>query len=227
MPGTGKPKARRGICRACFGWEAAMRRKLRLCAAVGAGLVMLVVSHAAAAQKPGGILKSYSIDSPASMSIHEEATVFAVRPMMAVMNNLVMYDQNVKQNSMQSIVPDLATSWSWDEETGRKLSFKLRQGIKWHDGKPFTAADVKCTWDLLLGRSNDKLRLNPRKGWYRNLEEVTTNGDYEVTFVLQRPHRKDGRLLVDRHACRAVDRIRFEDAALLLGGCCMRHDEHD
>jgi len=63
----------------------------------------------------------------------------------------------------------------------------LRQGVKWHDGKPFTAADVKCTWDLLLGKANDKLRVNPRKSWYRNLAEVSTNGDYEVTFRLERP----------------------------------------
>ena len=39
----------------------------------------------------------------------------------------------------------------------------------------------------LTGKSSEKLRLNPRKGWYRNLEEVTTNGDYEVTFHLKRP----------------------------------------
>jgi peptide/nickel transport system substrate-binding protein len=63
----------------------------------------------------------------------------------------------------------------------------LRQGVKWHDGKPFTAKDVQCTWDLLLEKSSDKLRLNPLKSWYRNLEEVTTNGDYEVTFHLKRP----------------------------------------
>ena len=56
----------------------------------------------------------------------------------------------------------------------------MRQGVKWHDGKPFTAADVKCTWDLLPGKASEKLRVNPRKAWYRNLEEVTTNGDYEV-----------------------------------------------
>ncbi|HEX9535699.1 MAG TPA: ABC transporter substrate-binding protein, partial [Stellaceae bacterium] len=63
----------------------------------------------------------------------------------------------------------------------------LRQGVKWHDGKPFTAQDVKCTWDLLTGKASDKLRLNPRKSWYSNLEEVTAKGDYEVTFHLQRP----------------------------------------
>ncbi len=78
-----------------------MRHELRLCAAVGAGLVVLVVSQAAAAQKPGGILKSYSIDSPASMSIHEEATVFAVRPMMAVMNNLVTGRQMARRQALQ------------------------------------------------------------------------------------------------------------------------------
>src|SRR4029077_7759140 len=87
---------------------------------------------------------------------------------------------------MQSIVPDIATSWAWSED-GTELSFKLRQGVKWHDGKPFTAADVKCTFDLLLGKANEKLRLNPRKAWYRNLEEVTTKGEDEAIFHLRRP----------------------------------------
>ena len=67
-----------------------------------------------------------------------------------------------------------------------RLTFKLRQCIKWHDGKPFIAADVKCTWDLLLGKSPDKLRLNPRKAWYRNLEDIVPGGDHAVTFVLKR-----------------------------------------
>ena len=106
--------------------------------------------------------------------------------MMGVFNNLVMFDQHVKQNSLESIVPDLATSWSWNEE-GTELTFPLRQGVTWHDGKPFTAKDVQCTWDMLTGKSSEKLRVNPRKSWYRNLAAVTTNGDYEVTFHLNRP----------------------------------------
>jgi len=63
----------------------------------------------------------------------------------------------------------------------------LHQGVRRHDGRPFTAKNVQCTWDLLLGRSNETLRLNPHKSWYRNLEEVTQNGDFEVTFHLKRP----------------------------------------
>ena len=107
------------------------------------------------------------------MSILEESTRAAEEPMMAVFNNLVMYDQHVAQNSLESIVPDLATSWEWSED-GKELTFPLHQGVKWHDGKPFTAADVKCTWDLLMGLGSDKLRVNPRKSWYDNVEEVTT-----------------------------------------------------
>jgi peptide/nickel transport system substrate-binding protein len=102
------------------------------------------------------------------------------------MNNLVVYDQHVALNSLSSIVPDLATKWEWSED-GKELTFPLRQGVKWHDGKPFTAADVKCTWDLLMETGGDKLRINPRKSWYSNVAEVTPRGDYEVTFRLKRP----------------------------------------
>ena len=68
------------------------------------------------AQKAGGILKISFFDNPASMSLLEEATGAALRPMMGVFNNLVMYDQQAAQNSPQSIVPDLATSWAWSED---------------------------------------------------------------------------------------------------------------
>src|SRR6516225_2750700 len=125
-------------------------------------------------------------DSPPSMSILEEVTLLTRLTMMGVFNNLVMFDQHVKQVSLQSIVPDLASSWTWNED-GTALTFALRQGVKWHDGKPLTAKDVQCTWDLLLEKSSDKLRVNPLKSNYRNLEEVSTNGDYEVTFHLKRP----------------------------------------
>ena len=81
-------------------------------------------------------------DSPASMSIHEESTIVAEGPMMAVFNNLVMFDQHIAQNRFDTIRPELATSWSWNE-AGTTLTVKLREGVKWHDGKPFTAADVK------------------------------------------------------------------------------------
>jgi peptide/nickel transport system substrate-binding protein len=154
---------------------------------VAGGLVLAAfAADAALAEKPGGILKIYHRDSPASMSILEESTLSTVLPVMGVFNNLVLYDQHVPQNSQQSIVPELATGWSWSEDQMR-LTFELRKDVKWHDGKPFTARDVQCTWDMLTGKSSVKLRINPRRSWYNNLEEVATNGDFEATFVLKRP----------------------------------------
>jgi len=97
-----------------------------------------------------------------------------------------MYDQHVAQNSLQSIIPDLATSWSWSED-GTRLTFRLREDVKWHDGRPFTVKDLQCTWDLLLGKSPEKLRTNPRKAWYQNVEAVTADAD------LTRPSIGSGR----------------------------------
>ncbi len=140
----------------------------------------------AMAQKSGGVLRIYHRDSPASMSIHEEGTIGVILPMMGVFNNLVVYDQNVPQNSMDTIVPDLATSWSWNDDK-TALTFKLRDGVKWHDGKPFTSADVKCTFDLLIGQGPTKLRLNYRQSWWVNVDSTTVNGDYEATIHLKHP----------------------------------------
>ena len=118
-----------------------MKQRLPGFAAAGTLFLAMFAAEAAFAQKQGGILKMYDPDSPASMSIPEEATIVSERPMVGVFNNLVMFDQHVKQNSLESIVPDLATGWSWNED-GTELTLPLRQGITWHDGKPFTAKDV-------------------------------------------------------------------------------------
>src|SRR5437764_549867 len=163
-----------------------MKQTLQGLAIASSLLIALSAPMPATAQKSGGVLKISFFDSPASMSLHEEATGSALRPMMGVFNNLIMYRQDQAQNRPDTIVADLATGWSWNEE-GTALTFSLRQGVKWHDGKSFTSADVKCTWDLLLGTTSDKLRVNPRKSWYRNLDQVTTKGDYEATFHLKRP----------------------------------------
>ena len=144
------------------------------------------IGGAAVAQKQGGTLRVWHRDSPANMSIFEEGTISIVAPIMGVFNNLVMFDPNVEQNTMASIVPDLAERWSWNED-GTELTFNLRSGVKWHDGEPFTAADVKCTFDLVQGKTKEKLRVNAREAWWLNLNEVTIKGDGQATFHLKRP----------------------------------------
>ncbi|MGY3620328.1 ABC transporter substrate-binding protein [Bradyrhizobium sp. USDA 10063] len=136
--------------------------------------------------KSGGILRLYHRDSPGSASIHEGASYSFNVPFMPVFNNLVIFNQHVAQNSVDTIVPELAESWAWSDDK-KKLTFKLRKDVKWHDGKPFTSADVKCTFDLLMGKSQQKFRQNPRKSWYDQVNDISINGDYEASFNLKRP----------------------------------------
>lgn len=150
-----------------------------------AAATAMAVAGPAMAQKSGGTLRIQHMDTPPSASIHEEATVSVAVPFMSLYNNLVMFDQNVARNSVDSIVPDLATRWEWTDG-GTKLRFKLRDGVKWHDGKPFTAKDVECTFDLLTS-GETKLRRNPRSTWWTNIEKVTADGEFDVTFHLKAP----------------------------------------
>lgn len=147
---------------------------------------VLCSAGAAFAQKSGGVLRMYHRSNPPSASIHEEATVATVVPFMPVFNNLVLFDPAVAQNSRESIIPDLAESWKWNDD-GTELTFKLRENVKWHDGLPFTATDVECTFNLLTGRARDSLRENPRASWYRNINYVHSDNAYQVTIYLNRP----------------------------------------
>jgi peptide/nickel transport system substrate-binding protein len=162
-----------------------MTARTGIYAAIAAACVVAFPSFSPSwAQKQGGVLKIEHMDTPPSASIHEEATVSVVVPFMALFNNLVMFDQHVARNSFESVVPDLATSWAWSAD-GKALSFKLRQGVKWQDGKPFTSADVVCTFDLLLGKGKEKLRRNPHASWWSNVAGVKANGDFDVAFELK------------------------------------------
>src|SRR3990167_3092998 len=154
--------------------------RTRFAFVVGTFAALVTAASPAFAQKQGGTLRVSHRDNPPSASPHEEATISTVMPFASVFNNLVVFDQKEKVNSPDKIVPELAESWSWSPDR-TKLTFKLRQGVKWHDGKPFTAKDVKCTWDALAGRpaeaQQDLIRKNPRKIWYLNLNDVTVAND--------------------------------------------------
>jgi peptide/nickel transport system substrate-binding protein len=158
-----------------------MARTIAL-AALAAGLA-LGLAAPAQAQKSGGVLRAMLRENWPSMSIHEEATISAVWPLMPVYSNLVLPDPARPTESADHLVGELAESWSWSKDF-RKLTFKLRRGVTWHDGKPFTSTDVKTTFDTVR---NGKLKLNPRKGWYENVASIDTAGDYEVVFNLKKP----------------------------------------
>src|SRR5580692_8980681 len=104
-----------------------MRSVKALAVAVLSLLSAYGAASAAEQPKQGGILRIYHRDSPGSASIHEGATYSVNVPFMPVFNNLLIYDQNVAQNSEASLVPDLADSWAWSDDK-KTLTFKLHQG---------------------------------------------------------------------------------------------------
>lgn len=152
---------------------------------LAAMLVVLDGGAAAVAQKRGGTLHVSLRDGPLTASVHEE-NALSIAAFMPVFSNLVTFDPKAPQSSPDTVVPDLAESWSWNSDK-TALTFNLRRGVKWHDGWAFTASDVECTFDRLTGRSRDGLRDNPRANWYENIDEVRGATDHEVTIYLKRP----------------------------------------
>ncbi|HXJ77156.1 MAG TPA: ABC transporter substrate-binding protein, partial [Candidatus Methylomirabilis sp.] len=71
----------------------------------------------------------------------------------------------------------------------RKLVFFLRSGVKWHDGQAFSSKDVVYTFDVLRKATGvpAKLRLNPRREWYTNVEAIEAPDPLTVVFRLKRP----------------------------------------
>ncbi len=141
-----------------------------------------VASPAVSGETPrrGGILLS---------SMHADVSTFnplqtgngfdywAIRP---VYSQLVKLDFTDPTRS--KVIPDLATSWSWGSD-GKSLTFKLRPNVKWHDGVPFTSADVKFTFDNWY--APPKGVASPRKGLFWAVRTVDTPDAQTVTVGLK------------------------------------------
>jgi len=126
--------------------------------------------------KPGGHLNvMLREDLPQGFAVHETATVSSSFPSMPCFNNLVIFDQLKRQESLDTLVGELAEKWSW-QDNYRNLVFFLRK-------------DVKYTFDVVREAPDApaKLRINPRKDWYANVEAIETPDASTVVFHLKRP----------------------------------------
>ena len=163
---------------------------LMLQPAVAMALIMVAAPLVTAqAPKSGGSLSvMLREDLPQGFAIHESSTYSTSFPALPCFNNLVFFDPAKPTESMETIVGDLAERWSW-QDNYKNLVFFLRKDVKWHDGKPFTSKDVKFTFDMLRETSDApaKLRINPRKDWYANIEHIEAADPYTVVFRLKRP----------------------------------------
>ena len=91
----------------------------------------------------------------------------------------MMYNQLVRFEPDMTPVPELAESWQVSPD-GLQWTFKLRQGVKFHDGQELTSADVKFTFDRLFEKS-------PGKSDFIAVDKVEPSGKYAVKFVTKEP----------------------------------------
>jgi peptide/nickel transport system substrate-binding protein len=138
--------------------------------------------------KRGGVLQAVLIEDPPGLLVHESATVSNVWPMSPCYSNLVYFHPLKPLESADTVIPELAEKWSW-QDNYRNLVFFLRKNVKWHDGKPFTSRDVKYTFDVAreAPEAPAKFRLSARKDWWANVEAIEAPEPHTVVFRLKRP----------------------------------------
>lgn len=115
-----------------------------------------------------------------------------------VFNGLTKVDKNL------NIIGDAA--WKWDiSEDGKVLTFFLKQNVKWHDGAPLTAKDVKFTFEAILDPKNGC----PYAASYEDIESIDILDDYTVRFKYSKPYApalsKLGIEIVPEHLLKGQD----------------------
>src|SRR5512132_2141784 len=115
---------------------------LHLCAAVTIGWVTAL---AAEAPRAGGELVFAVGETPPSYDGHRETTFGMLHPLAPHYSTLLRFDPQ----NYPKIVGDVAESWTTSRD-GLTVTFKIRKGIKFHDGSALTAQDVKATYDKII-----------------------------------------------------------------------------
>jgi peptide/nickel transport system substrate-binding protein len=97
----------------------------------------------------------------------------------------LIFSSLVALDAQMQVVPDLAESW----ETPDPLTyiFHVRRSLRFHDGRALTSADVKFTFDSILGRAAGGSFVSPKRGAFHMVESITTPDDATVMFKLRKP----------------------------------------
>ena len=115
--------------------------------ALAAAAVVTVLSPAHAADTPrrGGVLLAVIAAEPPSLDPHQEGT-FANIQLVAPFYSLLL---QFNPTNFPEIIGDLATE-SKTSPDGLTYTFKIRQGVRFHDGTPLTATDIKASYDKIV-----------------------------------------------------------------------------
>jgi ABC-type transport system substrate-binding protein len=119
-------------------------RTLVLSVVLGLVLALHVPLHAAEQPAKGGTILWAVHEGMPDFDIHYQGTYIAAQPIGPIYNGLLTFD--VYDN--EKIVGDLAERWEITED-GKRITFALRKGVKFHDGSDFTCADAKYSLEKL------------------------------------------------------------------------------
>ena len=148
-------------------------------------MVILLAAHGANAQERpryGGELVYVVPTEPASYDGHREGTFALIHPLAPVYSTLLRFDPTDRTGT--KVVGDLAESWTIAKD-GRTYTFKLRRGVKFHDGSDLTLKDVKASYDKIVNPPADVISY--RKGQYTAIEAVEAPDPTTVVFRLKWP----------------------------------------
>jgi peptide/nickel transport system substrate-binding protein len=132
--------------------------------------------------KNGGIL-TYVIpaDAPPSFDGHRETTFATIHSAAPFYSVLIRVDPS--NPSSNDFVCDLCTAMPQPTDDGKTYTFKIREGVKFHDRSPLTAADVAASWNEII--HPPKGILSPRESWYQMVDTVTAPDPTTVVFHLK------------------------------------------
>ena len=131
-------------------------------------------------------------DEPATEEVAEESVLVygsgdydSINPIMNEHCEIkhLLFDSLVARDGEGNLVPSLAKEWAYDEGT-MTYSFKLEDGVKWHDGESFTADDVKFTIEAIKNPENG----SENAPNYEEISEINVISDTEIEFVLSEPN---------------------------------------
>jgi len=142
-------------------------------------------TEAVSAGKPGGRLQLTQAGDPPSFDLHRESTTYTAYSTSMGYNQLIRMDPAVGEETPESVIGDLATEWEISPD-GLTYTFNLVQNAKYHDGTPFTAADVKASYERQINPP-EALGKPPRGGQLKVIESIDTPDDYTLVLNLARP----------------------------------------
>ena len=162
------------------------RTKVKSWVAVGViGLIALSYAGGGdswAQEKPqyGGTLTFAVAEEPPSYDPHKETTFAVIHPTRPLYNLLLNFDPD----HYPKVVGELAESWTISKDH-KVYTFKIHRGVKYHDGSPLTARDIKASYDKIIFPPAGVVSV--RKAFYGVVEKVEAPDDYTVVFRLHRP----------------------------------------